>query len=475
MQENFRLQAQRRFTGLLAVLMLLTFALSLGASNFVSAQTDVPPTPSDPTWRGFSAARDAVEEENSIDLTYVRNYTFDQVEWKVSIDSCVEATPVSDYREVYFGWDFRITDLGGTTYKVRVAFDLSAVVVCDKVEDADDTTTTGSTDTTTTGDSSLPDPVAGGAATGSFELGGHVASLTGAAKTAMDAAGMTWVKKQLVWRIGDSTGQAQGFLDEARANGYKLLIGIVGDQAEMGSFDDYITQYSTFVGQVAALGVDAIEVWNEPNIDREWPAGQINGANYTKLLAASYNAIKTARSATLVISGAPAPTGFFGAAGCTANGCNDDAFMTQMAEAGAAQYMDCVGLHYNEGIVPPSQTSGDPRGEYPTYYFGSMTARGYSRFGGKQVCYTELGYLSGEGFNTPIPASFAWAQDTSVAEHAAWLADAAVRAAQSGQVRLMIIWNVNFSRWDSDPMGGYAIIRPDTTCPACTALGQVMN
>jgi hypothetical protein len=475
MQENFRLQAHRRFSGLLAVLLLLTFALSLGASNIVSAQTDVPPTPSDPTWRGFSAARDALEEEKGLDLTYVRNYTFDQVEWKVSIDSCVEATPVTDYRESYFGWDFRITDLGGTTYKVRVAFDLSAVAVCDKVEDAGDTTATNNTGTTTPGTGDLPDPVAGGAATGGFELGGHVTSVTGEAKTAMDAAGMTWVKKQLVWRIGDSTGQAQGFLDEARAGGYKLLIGIVGDQTQMGNFDDYISQYSTFVGQVSALGVNAIEVWNEPNIDREWPAGQINGANYTKLLASAYNAIKSANPNTLVISGAPAPTGFFGAAGCTANGCNDDAFMSQMAAAGAAQYMDCVGLHYNEGIVPPSQTSGDPRGEYPTYYFGSMTARGYSLFGGKQVCYSELGYLSGEGFNTPISAGFAWAQNTTVAQQAAWLADAAVRAAQSGQVRLMIIWNVNFTTFNSDPMGGYAIIRPDGTCPSCSTLGQVMK
>ncbi len=468
MQENLRLQAQRRYGGLMALLLLLTLALSLGTASLVSAQADVPPTPSDPTWRGFSAARDAVEELHSVDLTYVRSYTFDQVEWKVSIDSCVEDTPVSDYREVYFGWNFRITSLAGTTYQVRVAFDLSAVAVCDKVEEAADTSAP-------TGDGSLPAPVAGGAATGGFELGGHVTSITGEAKTAMDASGMTWVKKQLVWRNGDSTGQAQAYLDEAKANGYKLLLGIVGDKTQMSNYDQYITQYSTFVGQVAGLGVNAIEVWNEPNIDREWPAGQINGATYTKLLASAYNAIKTANPNTMVISGAPAPTGFFGAAGCADSGCNDDAFMSQMAAAGAAQYMDCVGLHYNEGIVAPSQSSGDPRGEYPTYYFGSMTARGYSRFGGKPVCYTELGYLSGEGFNTAIPAAFGWAKDVTVAQQAAWLADAAVRAAQGGQVRLMIIWNVNFVRFDSDPMGGYAIIRPGGSCPACTSLGQVMK
>ncbi|MEM6529265.1 MAG: hypothetical protein AAF653_13285, partial [Chloroflexota bacterium] len=194
------------------------------------------------------------------------------------------------------------------------------------------------------------------------------------------------------------------------------------------------------------------------------------------LLAPASNAIRSANANTIVISGAPAPTGFFGAAGCTDNGCNDDVFMQQMAAAGAGQYMDCVGLHYNEGIVPPSQVGGDPRGEYPTYYLQSMTQRGYSPFGGIPVCYTELGYLSGQGFDQPIPASFAWANNTTVAQHAAWLAEAASISAQSGQVRMMIVWNVDFPFYTAtDPMGGYAIFRPDDSCPACEQLGAVMG
>ena len=32
-----------------------------------------------------------------------------------------------------------------------------------------------------------------------------------------------------------------------------------------------------------------------------------------------------------------------------------------MAQAGAADYADCIGVHYNEGIVPPTATGGDPR------------------------------------------------------------------------------------------------------------------
>ena len=39
----------------------------------------------------------------------------------------------------------------------------------------------------------------------------------------------------------------------------------------------------------------------------------------------------------------------------------------------------------------------------------------------------------------------------------------------------MIVWNVDFTRWDTDPMGGYAMLRPDGSCPACDTLGAVMR
>jgi hypothetical protein len=133
-------------------------------------------------------------------------------------------------------------------------------------------------------------------------------------------------------------------------------------------------------------------------------------------------------------------------------------------------------LHYNEGIVSPSTQSGDSRGEYPTYYFNSMLSRGYSPFGGKPVCWTELGFLSPEGYSDPLPGNFAWGANTSVSEQAAWLAEAASRSAQSGRVRLMIVWNVDFPFFTAtDPVGGYAIIRPGGACPACSALATVMG
>lgn len=448
-----------------AALTMVALLFSLNVMTPAAAQGLPEPTatPGDPIWRAFSTVRDAIEEERGVNLTLVQQYTYEQQEFERGIEwGCIDDILETEVSPYYFGWTFRITSLAGTTYEARVSFNLQGVAVCDRVTEG----------APAGAGAAVPPPVAIG---GGFELGGHVLGLGDNTVTAMQQSGMVWVKKQFRYNLGADPSSAQGMINDAQSKGFKILLGIVGDPGQMGDYDAYVSSYADFVGGVAALGADAIEVWNEPNIDREWPTGQVDGARYTQMLRASYNAIKSNNPDTIVISGAPAPTGFFGAAGCADQGCNDDVFMQQMAEAGANQYMDCVGLHYNEGIVPPNVNSGDPRGEFPTYYFSSMLQRGYSPFGGTPVCFTELGYLSGADFTRALPGGFAWAGDVSVEEHASWLAQSVSLAAQSGRVRLLIVWNIDFQRFDDDPMAGYAIIRPDGSCPACAQLGAVMG
>jgi hypothetical protein len=314
-------------------------------------------------------------------------------------------------------------------------------------------------------------PVAVGSPITGFGYGGHVADWSTFASDSMRRAGMTWVKRQ--WRFfpGQNPGEVAGIINDAHARGFRIMLGIVGE-ANAVNTPGYFNTYAQFVGGVAALGADAIEVWNEMNIDREWQVGTISPQSYTQMLAAAYNAIKANNPNTMVISGAPAPTGFFG--GCTGNGCDDNFYIQGMAAAGAANYMDCIGVHYNEGIVPPSQSSGDPRGNSSHYsrYYGSMVSTYYNAFGGSRpLCFTELGYLSPEGFGA-LPPGFEWAANTSVAEQAAWLDSVVSLARNSGRVRVMIIWNIDFANYGADPMAGFAIIRPGGGCPACDALGS---
>jgi uncharacterized protein YraI len=318
------------------------------------------------------------------------------------------------------------------------------------------------------GSSSAPPPVsAPPVAAGSFELGGQ--THTFANPTLMSSAGMNWVKFQHKWGPGDNPADVAGRIANAHAAGFKVLLSIPGGSTYPTSID--YASYVEFLRGVAAQGPDAIEIWNEMNIDFEWPAGQIDPASYVNnMLAPAYNAIKSANPNVMVISGAPAPTGFDNGT----NAWSDSRYMAGMAAAGGGNYADCIGVHHNAGASPPSQNSGHPTGSAHYSWYLLPTLNVYSQLG-KPVCFTELGYLSGDDYG-PLPSNFSWAADTSIQEHAAWLAEAVSTAANTGQVRLIIVFNVDFTYWgETDPQAGFAMIRADGSCPACSTLAQVMG
>ncbi len=314
-------------------------------------------------------------------------------------------------------------------------------------------------------------PSAGSIVVGQFEYGGHVTNSNTGASGAMRNAGMNWMKVQIQYSPGMGAGSAAEQINAARAQGFKVLLGIVGRPGDLAAGGaGYVQGFAQYLAQVAAAGPDAIEVWNEPNIDREWPTNQISGAAYADMLRQAYQAIKAANGSVAVISGAPAPTG--AEAAFPGQVVNDDNWLRQFVNAGGLQYADCIGVHYNEGITPPSARSGDPRDNYYTRYLLPMVEVYWGIIGGqKPLCFTELGYLTPEGFG-PLPSFFSWAQNVTLAQQAAWLAEAAALLSQSGRVRLMIVWNIDFTAYGSDPQAGFAMIRPGGGCPACDAMAR---
>jgi len=313
-------------------------------------------------------------------------------------------------------------------------------------------------------------PGSGSIAVGNFEYGGHVTNPgSDRAASAMSSAGMNWMKVQIRYGPGMSPGSVADQINAAKGRGFKILLGVVGSPGELASGGaGYVSGFASFLGGLASLGPDAIEVWNEPNIDREWPAGQISGAAYADMLRQAYSAIKGANGGVMVISGAPAPTG--AEAAFPGRVVNDDNWVRDLVNAGGLQWMDCLGAHYNEGIIGPSQRSGDPRDGYYTRYFLGMLDTYWGLAGGQRpICFTELGYLTPQGY-PPLDPFFGWASNVTIEQQAAWLAEAAALASQSGRVRLMIVWNVDFTNYGTDPMAGYAMIRADGSCPACQAL-----
>lgn len=308
-------------------------------------------------------------------------------------------------------------------------------------------------------------------------VGGQVVYFADTTIAHMQSAGMTWVKWQVPFIIGETNliNVARDRIAWSHNAGFNVLLSITGEVDELRDLGEaYYPVFAEFLGQVAALGPDAIEVWNEMNIDREWPAGRISARSYVAMLRQAHAAIKAADPNVLVIAGAPAPTGFFG--GCSNAGCDDGDYYWNLANNGVTDYADCIGVHYNEGILPPSQRGGDPRDNYPTRYFPLMVNRAAAPFRGTDIplCFTEIGYLSPEGYG-PLPPAFAWGSGTSVQEQAEWLRDAIRLAAEftNTRIALMIVFNLDFDRYDRDPQAGYAIIRPDGSCPACEAIGTL--
>ncbi len=311
-----------------------------------------------------------------------------------------------------------------------------------------------------------PAPVAAGG----FELGGHVRNLGLPYKDKMHYAGMNWVKIQVHYGEG-----ASGFISTAHANGFKVQLSALGgpEMVVQPGFED---NFAAWVAQLAAAGADAIEVWNEPNIDREWQIGHISPQAYTSLLCKAYSAIKAANPGTAVISAAPAPTGYFG--GCGPNGCDDQPWLEGLYNAGAVNCMDYIGAHHNAGATSPSASTGHPAdqgGHHHSWYFLPQTQLYYNIFrGARQLFYTEMGYASQEGV-PPFSDQFGWARGTDNAEQAAWLAEAVQLSVNTGMVRCIIVWNIDFVRYGYDPQDGYAIIRPDGSCPACESLHAVLG
>jgi len=306
-------------------------------------------------------------------------------------------------------------------------------------------------------------PVSGG----SFELGGHVRDTGFPYADKMHYAGMNWAKVQVHY------GQdASGLIQSAHSKGFKIQLSALGspDMVTKGGFEQ---DFANWVAKLAADGADAIEVWNEPNIEREWQIGHISPQAYTNLLCTSYNAIKAANPNSAVISAAPSPTGYFG--GCSPNGCDDAPWVAGLRDAGAANCMDYLGAHHNAGATSPSARSGHPAGTHHSWYFLPQTELYYNTFGGaRQLFYTEMGYASQEGVPT-FSDWFAWARGTNTAQQAAWLAEAVQLSVSTGMVRCIIVWNIDFVRFGDDPQDGFAIIRPGGSCPACDTLHNVLG
>ncbi len=271
--------------------------------------------------------------------------------------------------------------------------------------------------------------------------------------------GLGWTKIQFRW--GDYDYYCNGpdlnvlntMIGAANATGLKVLLSVVTAPpcthpwtADVHAPPDDPAAYAELVGGLADLfrgRIHAIEVWNEQNISREWLTRpqKIDAARYVKLLAAAYDAIKSKDPNILVIGGALAPTGWNDGVNAT----DDFSYLQQMVAAGAAQYMDCVGVHVNALRIPPSAGLGSEYDSlfsppHHSWYFKD-TLQGSQSLSGKPACVTEFGVASSETIGG-VPG-FEWAADNTPQEQADWVTEGMGLCRQWG-CRLMILWNLDY-------------------------------
>lgn len=192
--------------------------------------------------------------------------------------------------------------------------------------------------------------------------------------------GVKWAKVVLDW------GQAQPTAAEINANYLALLDAQLNEltgvnilltvtrapdwaravNAEDGPPTDYATYYA-FLSTVAQRyrgRVAAYEIWERPNVRREWNGQPINATSYVQLLRGAYATLKQIDPSITVVSAGLAPTGFDDGL----NAVSDRRFLSEAYQSGLASVTDAIGAQPGGWANPPDSTCCTASPGIPEYY-----------------------------------------------------------------------------------------------------------
>jgi hypothetical protein len=108
--------------------------------------------------------------------------------------------------------------------------------------------------------------------------------------------------------------------------------------------------------------IQAYQIWNEPNLAREWGGQPPNPQEYTRLLSIAYTRIKEADPDAIVISAGLTPTGT-----SSAEVMPDTTYLEGMYQAGFQRYCDMVGAHAAGYKAPPEVSPDEAAAENSPY------------------------------------------------------------------------------------------------------------
>jgi hypothetical protein len=302
--------------------------------------------------------------------------------------------------------------------------------------------------------------------------------------------GFGWVKWQMPWKYVEGTqgkydwGSWDQRIDQYAANGVKILLSIVkspnwarpsntkfgfeGPPADPNTF-------ASFLGQVAARykgKVQAIEVWNEQNIDNEWGGEPFDSKRYMDILCKGYAAIKAQDPSMIVVSGAMTPAGQVPPAAV-----DDAGYLNDMYVHGLKNCSDAIGAHPSGFANSPEifWTGGRVHGydDHRSFFFRN-TMEEYRRImvvhgdGNKKIWPTEFGWpvwrFTGD-------ARFVFAQRNSLDIQAQYTVKAYQMGKAWGWVGVMFLWNLDYGVTQPDSeLANFSILTRGGGTPAYEAL-----
>jgi hypothetical protein len=302
--------------------------------------------------------------------------------------------------------------------------------------------------------------------------------------------GVKWIKVQIEWReyepqrgVYSEMLRARALqIQRARLQGFRTLVTVVkapswarprGDTSVDDGPPTDPADYARFVGHVVAEikpeFLDAIELWNEPNLAREWRDASLTGAAYMSLFRPAYLAVveaqrqQPATHRIMVITAGPAPT-FTNPDGSSVD---DRTWLAQLYAAGLASLGEdiAVGVHPYGWANPPEATCCTAQPgvtgwyEYPGFYFRNtledyraiMLQHDHAR---AKLWITEFGWATFDGLRRSDGSAgqpggnAAWQALINQQQQADYVLRAFALAQQPpyyDYVGPMMLWNLNFA------------------------------
>lgn len=239
--------------------------------------------------------------------------------------------------------------------------------------------------------------------------------------------GFRWIKQGFGWR---DIELKKGHFDWSRTDhivdtmerygGLSLLVrvdhqpnwaragcSLQGPPENLADFADFLTAVaSRYKGKI-----EAYQIWNEPNLAREWCDQPPDPVAYAEMLRVAYAAIKAADPRALVISAGLSPTGTR-----PPQAMPDDEYLDALYRAmnGSPEgYFDVLGVHA-AGFAAPPEISPDEAAADKVRYGGErfFTFRRVEDLraiqerygdGGRRVAILEMGWTS-----DPVHPEYAW-------------------------------------------------------------------